>query len=178
MEIIYFHGPVFQDIFYQYTDIVRFVNGAESDLLTKDVLSQMRNKMFLIDDCYFEINKRDKDLIHFLFCTITHHSNSSCYLLLHNLYSQSIASLRETVLNANFFAFTSSPTNKSMLRTWALQFYPKRWKSVLSILDHIFSQSRFAYATFDFSPWKDDRYRVSTYLTPEEGDRCLYLFTD
>ena len=176
MEIIYFHGPVTQPVFREYADRVHFVKGKDSELLTKEALSKMHNKLIILDDCYSDIC--EKDLIRFLYTTLSHHNSLGCLMLLHNLYSQSIAMLREIILNSNLFAFTFSPANKSMLKTWAIQFFPEKWRSVLSILDHCFNESRFGYCTFDFSPFKNDRFRISNNLTPEEGDRCFYLFKD
>ena len=180
VQIIYCHGPTPQPIFSEFTDKVRFVKGAEADFMNKEDLSKMRNVLLILDDCYQEIAKQNKDLIRWIFCTLNHHANNSCLLLLHHMYSQTIPHLRETMLNTNFFCFTNSVANKSMLRTWCMQYYPEKWKSVLSILDHVFSQSRFGYVNFDFSPFKDDRFRISTYLTPEEGQghRLFFLFKD
>ena len=180
LEIIYLHGPTPQEIFREFADRVRFVNGAEAEFMNKPSLSQMRSKLLIIDDCYAEISKKDKDLIRWIFCTLNHHANNSCLLLLHHMYSHTVPHLREIMLNVNFFSFSHSPANKSMLKTWAVQYYPEKWKSVLSILDYAFSQSRFSYVTFDFSPFKNERFRISTYLTPEEaeGHRCFYIFKD
>ena len=127
-----------------------------------------------------KVAKRDKDLIRWIFCTLNHHNLNSTIILLHHLYSQTVPHLRETMLNVSVFAFSNSPANKSMLKHWAMQYYPERWRSVLSILNYEFSQSRFGYVTFDFSLFKNDRFRIATCLTPEEGNghRCFYLFKD
>ena len=56
MEILYFHGPTPQPIFQEFADRVRFIKGADSELLTKDALSQMHRKLIILDDCYSEVS--------------------------------------------------------------------------------------------------------------------------
>ena len=56
MEILYFHGPTPQPIFQEFSDRVHFIKGADSELLTKDVLSQMHRKLIILDDCYSEVS--------------------------------------------------------------------------------------------------------------------------
>ena len=182
-QIWYAHGP-YQPCFKEFEDRVRFFQSFDDPLLSRSSLENSSNIFLIIDDCYSSI---DPELLRYLVVALCHHRGITIILLVHQIYSSSIRYMRDINLSTTIFCFSYSPQISSMLRTFSQQFFGSSWKKFLEAAEYVLNgagkddadvNNRYNYITVDFSAYKPNKYRISTYLTNAEGPRCFFVFKD
>lgn len=171
MEYYYIRGPD-QAIFDEIRPFTKFFDSWHYDELSLDSLKKKTNLALIIDDNYSNI---PSETLRYAICSLTHHRNFLIILQCHHLYSKSIKGFREILLNVQVICFSYSPSNKSMLRTFASQFFPDKYKSFLEMAAHVLSGGQFQKFYVDLSAFKNDLYRISINNVPEDGDRCFFV---
>ena len=169
-KIYYVHGP-YQEHFKQHPHI-RFFAGWDHEPLSQSALQNTKDLILVLDDCYHEICPH---FLRYLWTALMHHNNFTIFLLLHHLYSQSVKFLRELTLNTTTFFFSYSPVSKSMVKTFAYQYFGDDSPRFLEVFDQVLKDKKYSYLVCDFSPHCLDRFRLRTALTEEEYPMQIFL---
>ena len=169
-KIYYVHGP-YQEHFKQHPHI-KFFAGWDHEPLSQSALQNTRDLILVLDDCYHEICPH---FLRYLWTALMHHNNFTIFLLLHHLYSQSVKFLRELTLNTTTFFFSYSPVSKSMVKTFAYQYFGDDSPRFLEVFDQVLKDKKYSYLVCDFSPHCLDRFRLRTALTEEEYPMQIFL---
>lgn len=170
--ITYIYGA-FQDQFTPHVNRIRFLQDWDHEELSVPALLNTRDRFFVIDDAYAGAGDR----IRHLMVTLGHHQNFCIILLLHHLYSHSVKHLREINLNATAFLLSYSPASKSMMRTFASQYYGggKDTRDFFDVFDHVMDGGKYSYLCVCFSPLIPNKYRLSSFLSASEGPTVYYV---
>ena len=70
--------------------------------------------------------------------------------------------------NAHYIVAFKNPRDQTGIRTILLQAFPERWRQVLRLFKRV-TPRPFGYLMLDVHPASNDRYRLSSHLTPREG---------
>ena len=169
-KIYYVHGP-YQEKFNEFPNI-SFFSGWDHEALSPSVLKNTKDLILILDDCYHEI---DPHFLRYLWTALMHHNGWTIFLLLHHLYSQSVKFLRELTLNTSTFIFSYSPVSKSMVKTFAYQYFGDDSQRFLEVFDNVLKDKKYSYLVCDFSPHCLDRFRLRTAITAEESPMQIFV---
>ena len=83
----------------------------------------------------------------------------------------------EINLNATAFLLSYSPASKSMMRTFASQYYGggKDTRDFFDVFNHVMDGGKYSYLCICFSPLIPNKYRLSSFLSASEGPTVYYV---
>ena len=127
----------------------------------------------LILDDLMEESGSDKRVLD-LFTKDSHHRGITALYITQDLFPP--GKFAKTInRNAHYVICFKSPRDKTGIRHLLLQAYPEKWRQVLHLFLKLTSRP-FGYFMLDLHPASDDRFRIWSHLTKEEGKAKLHTF--
>ena len=127
----------------------------------------------LILDDLMEESGSDKRVLD-LFTKDSHHRGITALYITQDLFPP--GKFAKTInRNAHYVICFKSPRDKTGIRHLLLQAYPEKWRQVLHLFLKLTSRP-FGYFMLDLHPASDDRFRIWSHLTKDEGKAKLHTF--
>ena len=178
VKFIWIHGP-YQPMFDAYKPRITFLSGWNHPELSPETIENAKHTCYIVDDAYANA---PQELLRHMVTAKCHHGSNFLFLLTHHLFSKCLKYGREICLNVSAFVFTYSPSNQSMLRNFAQQYFGKKWRAFMEAVNDVLigsgEHSRFSYVCINFSARTPDKYRISTFISTPEFPRLYYILND
>ena len=144
---------------------IRFYKGIPDPALLTKWFGVTGGGVLVLDDLMTEggADKRVLDL----FTKDSHHRNITVLYLTQDLFPP--GKFSKTInRNAQYLVVFKNPRDKTGLRTVLLQAFPDQWKKLMELFNRVTARP-FGYLMLDLHPASDDRYRLWSHLSKEEG---------
>ena len=162
-KIFYIHSGLEQPMFDKFKNRVQFYSTWSDFPLEK--LNNQEHWILVVDDQYADKYVPEPDLILKIATVTAHHRKSVLLLPLHNFYSKQLRSCREIVLNCQLYIFLNCPAMRSMLRTFAQQYFGNETPRFLECYDTVLSRP-FAHLIYDARVETPNILRIATNFVP------------
>ena len=140
---------------------IKYISG----LPNEEELKTYRPNILVIDDLMSDIgdNKNLADL----FTRGSHHLGISVILISQNLLHQG-KQMRTIGLNCHYYIIMKSVRGKAQLRHFCSDVFPGKTNFLMEAYEDATKHNPYSYIKVDLTQHTDDKYRVSTRITPEE----------
>ena len=134
-EIYYIHSGIPQEAFEEFKNTVSFFDGWSHFPL--ECLKTKSHWILVIDDVYQRDKVPVKGLIAQIVSVLCHHCHGVFLLPIHNYHSKSLDNAGEVALQCSLFFFLQSPSMRSVLNSFAHQFFGSEKNRFLELHDAI-----------------------------------------
>lgn len=146
-------------------DKIQFYEGIPDPTHLDKWFKPTKGGLLVLDDLMAE-GSDDKRVLD-LFTKDSHHRNITVLYLTQDLFPP--GKFSKTIShNAHYIIAFKSPRDQTGIRNLLLQAYPQRWRHALDLFNKATSRP-YDYLFIDVHPASDDRYRLWSHLTGQEG---------
>jgi len=143
---------------------VQYFKGLPSE----EEIQEINPHIIVIDDLMTELGNNEKFAS--VFTKGSHHMNISVIFISQNMYHQGKV-MRTVGVNCHYYIVMKSLRAISQLMHFGRTTFPKNGKYLIDAYEDAVSKSGFSYIRIDLTQSTPDKYRITTGLTAEEGQR-------
>lgn len=171
-KIIYCYSqyqPLFEEMERNITSLVLF-QGLPSKEQIEEWTEGIKQTLVILDDLMTQVAKREETVA--VFSITAHHKSCTVFFLTQNLFFQS-KHFRRLSLTCHYVVLFRSLRDSRQILSFGAQVYPGQSSFFKDAYQKATSKS-YGYLLVDMNPARHDKYRLRTYIFPQE-ETLIYL---